>query len=185
MRAQENNVDVMKIKLLLAGVVAAASITTGCVTYPPGAERGPRGTMAYMVPVEASEQGVVIYADGKKAGTAPLTLKIFGDRDGTFHNFGSYQFVVQAVPLKTNQFVQTRVFRSGRVFRSDDRIPDRIHFDMSQPPLPEELYVPSYPPPAYYYGPPAYYYGPSFYFGPSYYQHHGYYHHRGLHIHRR
>ena len=132
-----DKVESMKTNLILVILAATVGALTGCVTYPPGAERGPRGTMAYMVPVEANEPGVIIYANGSKAGTAPLTLKIFGDRNGTFHNFGSGEFVVQAVPLKTNQFVQTRVFQTGRMFEREDRIPDRIHFDMSRPPLPQ------------------------------------------------
>lgn len=174
----------MKMNLILIGLIAAVGALTGCVTYPPGAERGPHGTMAYLVPVEASEPGVIIYANGQKAGTAPLTLKIFGDTDGTFHDFGSYEFVVQAVPLKTNQFVQTRVFQTGKMFTPQDRIPDRISFDMNTPPPPRPTYAPGYPPP-YYYGPPPYYYGPPayFYYGPRYYYGPSMYHNHHLHVH--
>jgi hypothetical protein len=162
--------------LLLAA--AGLGLLAGCATpLPPGAEPGPNGTMAYMVPVEASEPGITIYANGQKAGATPLTLKIFGDPDGTFHDFGSYHFVVQAVPTKTNQFVQTRVFSTGRMFTPEDKIPDRIHFDMSLPPPPQPVYAPGpyYYPPYYYYGYPYYYrpyYGPSFYFGTSFYPYH-------------
>lgn len=157
----------MKMRLPFAAV--AAGVLAGCATpLPPGAEGGPHGTMAYLVPVEASDTGVTIYANGQKAGVAPLTLKIFGDPDGTFHDFGSYEFVVQAVPVKTNQFVQTRIFQTGRMFSHEDKIPDRIQFDMNQPPPPQPTYVPAYPPPAYYYGPP-YYYGSPYYYGPRLY----------------
>jgi hypothetical protein len=156
-----------------SAAAAVGSLITGCAApIPPGAERGPHGTMAYLVPVDASDPGVTIYVNGQKAGVTPLTLKIFGDPDGTFHDFGSYEFVVQAVPLKTNQFVQTRVFQTGKMFTPEDRIPDRIHFDMNQPPPPQPTYVPvpAYPPPAYYYGPPYYYYGPRLYIGPPTYR---------------
>lgn len=163
----------MKTELLLP-LAAVLALITGCATpLPPGAEPGPHGTMAYLVPVETSEQGVTIYANGQKAGVTPLTLKIFGDPDGTFHDFGSYNFVVQAVPTKTNQFVQTRVFGTGRMFTPQDKIPERIQFDMSQPPPPQPAYMPApyYYPPPYYYGYP-YYYGPSFYFGAPIYRYH-------------
>jgi hypothetical protein len=120
-------------------------------------EKGPHGTIAYNVPVEASEPGVKIFVNQQFVGTTPLTLKIFGDKDGTFHDFGSYIYVVQAVPLQTNQYVQTRIFGTGRHFSHEDRIPDRIFFDLDNPPPPYPYGVPRYPPPPYYY--PPYYYG--------------------------
>lgn len=143
--------------------VASVGLLTGCESLPPGAERGPHGTMAFLVPVEASVPGTKIYANGHEAGVAPLTLKIFGDKDGTFHDFGAYEFVVQAVPSATNYPVQTKVYRTGKMFTPEDKIPDRIVFDMSQPPT---TYVPAAPPPVYYYPPPYYYYGsPYFHYG--------------------
>ena len=42
--------------------------------------------------------------------------------------------IIQAIPTKTNQFVQTAVFRTGRWFTPEDRIPRKIYFDMNQPP---------------------------------------------------
>jgi len=167
------------MKTVMLPIGAVVILLAGCATpIPPGAERGPHGTMAYLVPVDATEPGVTIYANGENAGVTPLTLKIFGDPDGTFHDFGSYEFVVQALPLKTNQYLQARVFGTGRMFTPEDRIPDRIHFDMNRPPPPQPTYVPvpGYPP--YYYGwpypygPYPYYYGARFYFGPSYYRYH-------------
>jgi hypothetical protein len=155
----------MKAKFIpgLAGVVLMAA---GCASLPPGAEPGPKGTMAYYVTVEASEPGVRIEANGHSLGTAPVKLKIFGDPDGTFHDFGAYEYIVQAFPTKTNQFVQTRIYGTGRMFSREDYIPRQIYFDMSQPP---PAVVPRYYPPSYYY-PPPYYYGPSFYFyGPPVY----------------
>jgi len=160
----------MKATSILATGLAAVAIglVTGCETTPPGAERGPHGTIAYNVQVEASEPGVRIMANNEFVGNAPLTLKIFGDKDGTFHDFGSYVYVVQALPLHTNQYVQTRVFGTGRHFTHEDRIPQRIYFDMNQPPPPP---TPAYygQPPVYYYPPPPYYYGPPVYYGPSIY----------------
>ena len=162
------------MKMELSFAAAVISLLAGCATpLPPGAEPGPHGTMAYLVPVEASDPGVIIYANGQKAGVTPLTLKIFGDPDGTFHDFGSYEFVVQAVPVKTNQFVQSRIFGTGRMFSPEDRIPDRIQFDMNRPPPPQPTYMPApyYYPPSYYYGPSYYYYGgPGFYHGGPYYR---------------
>src|SRR6266446_9355004 len=97
----------MQTNVTLVGSLAAIGLLTGCETIPPGAERGPDHTMAYNVQVEASEPGVKIEANGQFVGNTPCTLKIFGDPDGTFHDFGGYYYVVQALPVKTNQYVQT------------------------------------------------------------------------------
>src|ERR1041384_8284061 len=163
------------MKTTLIVVASAVVCLTGCESVPPGVERGPHGTMAYDVLIEASEPGARIEANGESIGNTPVHLKIFGDTDGTFHDFGSYFYVVQAFPLATNQFPQGRWFRTGRGFTPEDQIPKSIHFDMNQPPPPPSgppggsPYPASpyyYPPPGYYYGPPYYYdyYGPSFRF---------------------
>ena len=167
----------MKTVVILAGLVVVG-LLAGCSTpTPPGVEQGPHGTIAYDVQVESFPPGARIEANGQVVGTAPLRLKIFGDKDGTFHDFGSYYYIVRALPIATNEFVQTRVFRTGHLLTPEDHIPQRIDFDMSQPnPYPGGVAgydYPAYPPPAYYYGPPAYYApGVRFYFGPGYYHHH-------------
>ena len=164
----------IKTKWALAVSGAAALVLVGCQSLPPGAEPGPHGTMAYNVPVEASAPGARIEVNGQDVGEAPVNIKIFGDPDGTFHDFGSYYYVVKAFPVSTNQFAQTRVFRTGHMLTPEDHIPGKIYFDMNQPAPYPPNYVPAYPPPpAYYYGPPPYYYGPSFrfYYGPGYYRH--------------
>src|SRR5512146_1474939 len=99
----------MKTMSLLTGS-AAILLLAGCQTIPPGAERGPDGTMAYEVAVDASPPGARIEVNGEYLGDTPLRLKIFGDPDGTFHDFGSYYYVVRALPISTNQFVQVRFF---------------------------------------------------------------------------
>ncbi len=157
----------MKTKWILAASLAAAGLFVGCDTIPPGAERGPDRTMAYDVLVDASAPGARIEANGEQVGNTPLHLKIFGDPDGTFHDFGSYYYVIRALPLTTNQFVQTRMFRTGHLLTPEDRIPQRIDFDMNQN-TPSYGY-PESPPPSYYYGPPPYYYyGPPYYYGPQF-----------------
>jgi hypothetical protein len=161
--------EFMKRAALWVCGLAAVGLLTGCETIPPGAERGPHGTMAYLVQIDsAPEQGVKIEANSQYIGTTPLTLKIFGDPDGTFHDFGSDFYIIQAFPLSTNQYVQTATFRTGRLFSPEDRIPRTIVFDMNKPP-------PAYPQPNYYgpppvYGPPVYY-GPRIYFGPPMFYH--------------
>jgi hypothetical protein len=156
--------------------IVAAVAVTGCQTFPPGAERGPHGTMAYQVPIGASDAGVKIYTNGQYAGEAPLTLKIFGDTDGTFHNFGADLYVLQAAPAQTNQYAQTRVFHTGGWFMPEDKIPASIHFDVNKP---APTYVPV-PVPYYYPTPAPYYYGPRWYYGSHWYYHgQGYYHQHG------
>jgi hypothetical protein len=165
----------MKTKWIFAASFAAALVLVGCQSIPPGAERGPHHTMAYDVSVETSD-AARIEVNGQDMGAAPLHIKIFGDPDGTFHDFGSYYYVVRAIPASTNEFLQTKVFRTGHLMTPEDRIPPRIYFDMNRPaPNYPPAYYPDYgPPPVYYYGAPyPYYYGPSFdfYFGPGYYHH--------------
>lgn len=171
----------MKGKWTLAGTLLLLAVT-GCQTIPPGAERGPDRTMAYNVLIEASEPGAKIEANGQIVGEAPLHLKIFGDPDGTFHDFGSDFYVIRALPLTTNQYAQVQMFGTGRWFGPEDRIPDRIYFDMNQKPpeRPPGALVYPYPYPYPYYYPPPYY-GPSFYFYHRPYYHH-YHHHDGLRV---
>jgi hypothetical protein len=167
--------NMMKTKWTLAASLAAAAVLVGCQSIPPGAERGPHNTMAYEVLVEASPPGARIEVNGQDVGEAPVKIKIFGDPDGTFHDFGSYYYVVKAAPVSTNQFAQIRLFRTGHLMTPEDHIPTKIYFDMNQQSPYPPNYVPEYPPP-YYYAPPPYYgpyYGPSvrFYFGPGYHRH--------------
>ena len=61
-----------------------------------------------------------------------MTLKIFGDKDGTFHNFGSQDYIIQVFPVKTNQFIQTKTFRTGGWFSQEDKIPTHLYFDLDQ-----------------------------------------------------
>jgi hypothetical protein len=109
----------------------------GCSTNNPGTPssvvQGPDGTIAYDVLVETSEPGVRIEANQDYIGTTPLTLRIFGDKDGTFHNFGSPEYIVRALPVRAGQYPQTKVFRTGKWFAPEDMIPKRLFFDMGQP----------------------------------------------------
>ncbi len=149
--------------MLMAGALASIAILTGCETIPPGAERGPNGTVAYNVIIEASEPGAAIKANGQDVGNTPVTLKIYGDPDGTFHDFGSYYYVIQALPLATNQFAQTRVFRTGHLFTPEDMVPRQIYFDMTKPAPAENNYYGR----GYYYGPEIYIGPPPFFPGPG------------------
>ena len=167
----------MKTNLILTAGAAVMLLAAGCASYPPGAERGPHGTMAFDVLVDASAPGARIEADGNAAGQTPVHVKIFGNRDGTFHDFGSYYYIVRAFPVATNQFEQMKVFGTGRSGTRRDTIPQHIYFDMSRyapvqtPPDPPRV---DYYPPPYYYGAPYPYYGPAFrvYVGPRPYWHH-------------
>ncbi len=164
----------MSAKFVFAVSAVLALFLVGCGTpIPPGAERGPNGTMAYDVLIEASEPGARIEVNGSVIGQTPVHLKIYGDPDGTFHDFGSYNYVVRALPLTTNQFSQVHVFRTGHMMSGEDVIPPKITFDMTQP-QPTYVPVPVYPYPAYDYYGPAPYYGPEFrfYFGGRGYHHH-------------
>jgi hypothetical protein len=167
----------MKALLIVLGI-AGTLVLTGCHSLPPGAEPGPHGTMAYLIQIEASDPGAKVEVNGEYIGDTPVRLKMFGDSDATFHDFGSPYYVVRALPKTTNQFVQTRVFHTGHMFGPEDRIPERLYFDMNQN-TPVQA-TPGYPP-AYYAPPPVIYYPDPWYYGPSYRFHFGgpgFYHHR-------
>ena len=114
----------MRTKWTLVAGLAAAVVLVGCQTIPPGAERGPHNTMAYNVLVDASPPGARIEVNGQDVGQAPVNIKIFGDPDGTFHDFGSYYYVIRAFPNATNQYPQVRLFRTGHLFSKDQFLND-------------------------------------------------------------
>lgn len=164
----------MKRRILIGMAGAAtAVIWAGCSSTPPNpnVERGPHGTIAYEVSVDASEPGAKIEANGEMLGETPLRIKIYGDKDGTFHDFGSYYYIVRAYPMNTNQFPQVRYFWTGRHGAQEDMIPKDIYFDMNHP-QPASAQPPKmvreYDSPTIIYGPPYYYHpGVHFYFnGP-------------------
>ena len=127
----------MRTKPALALAVLAAVILAGCATdggQKP--EKGPHGTIAYLVAVESSEPGARIEANSEDVGRTPMTLKIFGDKDGTFHNFGSYRYTITAFPIRAGQQPQTKEFRTGGWFTPEDMIPKRIFFDFGPAPEP-------------------------------------------------
>ena len=119
------------MKLSLTFVLLLA----GCATSNQKVEHGPQGTIAYNVQIESSDPGARVDANGDYVGKTPMTLRIFGDKDGTFHNFGSYLYTIQAFPNKPGQYVQTKTFRTGGWFMPEDKIPSRIYFDMNLAPV--------------------------------------------------
>jgi len=123
----------MNIPLIRPLAAATALLPLiGCVNTPvdPSAERGPQGTVLYEVKVEASDPGAKIEANGDYVGEAPCVLKIYGDPDGTFHNFGRYDYTVRAFPAKPGQHEKVKTYRTGGWFTPEDQIPKQIYFDM-------------------------------------------------------
>jgi len=119
----------------------AALLVAGCATTDgPKPEKGPNGTIAFLVEVESSEPGARVEANNEYIGKTPLTLKVFGDKDGTFHNFGSYHYTVKAYPVRPGQEAQTKDFRTGGWFTAEDKIPKKMYFDfgpVQEPPKQE------------------------------------------------
>jgi hypothetical protein len=64
-------------------------------------------------------------------GTSPAEIRIWGDRDGTFHNFGSSDFVIRIFPVRDGQTAQAKVFRTGGWFAQEDRVPKHLFFKSS------------------------------------------------------
>ncbi|SPE54990.1 conserved exported hypothetical protein [Verrucomicrobia bacterium] len=123
------------MKTLSPLLLVIPALLAGCATpVAPGTEHGPDGTIAYKVPVDSSEPGARIEVNGESVGVTPMVLKIFGDRDGTFHNFGSYEFLVRAYPPGTGRPPQTKVFYTGALMAKEDKIPQKIYFDFGPNP---------------------------------------------------
>jgi hypothetical protein len=123
----------MKHLLILATLTALT--LTGCATSnKPGVERGLHGTIAYSISIEASEPGTKIEVNHQMVGVAPLTVKVFGDKDGTFHNFGSDEYLIRGYPPKQEMYPQTKIFKTGAFGIKDDRIPEKVFFDFSATP---------------------------------------------------
>jgi hypothetical protein len=113
---------------------AAAGLFSGCETTNTG---HPAGTVPYAVSIETSDPGSRIEVDGDYVGVSPLTVTVWGDKDGTFHGAGDGHTVFVAYPVRAGQFVQRKVFLNGGqqfMFGQDDRIPSRIYFDLNQKP---------------------------------------------------
>ncbi|GDY22794.1 hypothetical protein LBMAG56_41410 [Verrucomicrobiota bacterium] len=116
-----------------AATCTAALLFTACATTPgPNTERGPAGTVAYYVKIESSEPGARVEVNSEFVGTTPLDVRVWGDRDGTFHNFGSSDFIIRVLPAREGQAAQTKTFRTGGWFSQEDQIPKRIFFDLNQ-----------------------------------------------------
>ena len=127
----------MKRALTLSFTLGGFLVLAGCATSSSTAEkpeRGPDGTIAYLVEIESSEPGARVEANNDNIGKTPCTLKIFGDKDGTFHNFGSYHYTVTAYPVRPGQQPQTKDFRTGGWFTPEDRIPKKLFFDFGAVP---------------------------------------------------
>lgn len=118
-------------------IALGALLLSACAGDKIDETHGRDGTVAYFVKVESSEPGARIEADGDSIGKTPLTLKIYGDPDGTFHNFGRAEYVVKAYPANPNQPVQYKIFKTGgnlfagNPFTEEDRIPTTIYFDFT------------------------------------------------------
>src|SRR6516162_2412897 len=111
-------------------IPTAIVLLIGCET---SEEAGPNKTVAFYIQVQSSVPGVAIETNNAFAGRTPLTLKVFGDSEGIFHNFGMPEYTLRAVPSGTNEFVQTKVFKTGGRPGTGDKIPGVIFFDVSHP----------------------------------------------------
>lgn len=121
------------MKLGILPQLTVLSLALGCATSnSTRAERGPQGTIAYVVEIESSEPGARVEANSESVGNTPLKLKIFGDKDGTFHNFGSQDYILKCYPVKPGQRVQIKAFRTGGWFSQEDMVPKRVFFDLNE-----------------------------------------------------
>lgn len=110
-------------------IVLISGCETGSRNRP---DRGPNGTIAYNVLIESSEAGARVEVNDEHVGKTPVEVRVWGDKDGTFHNFGSADFVIRVFPVRSGQNVQTKTFRTGGWFAQEDRVPRHLFFDLDQ-----------------------------------------------------
>ena len=125
-----NNLPTRALRVLAFAALAAVLLSCSST---PKADKGPESTKAFYVQVQASREGVSIETNNVFAGKAPFVLRLMGDQDGTFHNFGAPEYVVRAVPETTNAYIPTQVFKTGDKSSPGDRIPGLIFLDMNNP----------------------------------------------------
>ena len=118
---------------LCALICVVVLVTARATNDGPRPEKGPEGIIAYQVEVDASDKGGRIEAENEFIGNTPTVIKIFGDKDGTFHSFGKFDYRVTAYPISAELLPQTKVFKTGRLFSGEDRIPKKIFFEFGQP----------------------------------------------------
>lgn len=121
----------------IVGVVLSAFLLSGCAGPGEAHRRPGGGPVPYEVLIETSDPGSRIEVDGEYMGVSPLTVTIWGDKDGTFHGSGDGYTVFKAYPVKPGQYIQTRKFLNGAqafMFGQQDRIPKRLYFDLNQKP---------------------------------------------------
>jgi hypothetical protein len=117
----------------LVGVTILWLLLMGCAST--DSEGHPAGTIPYHIAIETSDPGSRIEVDGEYVGVAPVTVTIYGDKDGTFHGAGDGHTTFRAYPVKAGQFIQTKTFLNGAqafMFGQQDRIPKRLFFDLNQ-----------------------------------------------------
>lgn len=132
---QKGSFCLLSVTAAAVAVLALAGCSsTADSSQKPAVEKGLHGTIAYVIQIEASEPGTKIEVNHQSVGIAPISVKVFGDKDGTFHNFGSDEFLVRGYPAKTDQFPQTKIFKTGAFGVKDDKIPQRIYFDFGAAP---------------------------------------------------
>jgi len=119
-------------KALQCTALISAVALVGCKSPNDGLERGPGGTIAYEVLIESEEPGARIEVDGEYVGKTPIKVKVFGDKDGTFHNFHDRNWIVNAYAVHPGGVVQTKEYRTGVWFQGEDKVPSHIFF--SAPP---------------------------------------------------
>jgi len=121
------------MRTVFAALCVVVVVGFGCAST--DNQRQPAGTIPFEIAIETSEPGSRIELDGEYLGLSPLTVTVYGDKDGTFHGAGDGHTTFRAYPVKPGQFIQTKSFLNGAqsfMFGQQDRIPRRLFFDLNQ-----------------------------------------------------
>ena len=77
--------------------------------------------------MDSSPQGAVIEADKDYVGKTPCSVRVWGDKDGTFHHYRTrYVELTASLP---GAVPQTKRFQTGAAFSPKDTIPKHVFFE--------------------------------------------------------
>jgi hypothetical protein len=128
--------------LILASTGCETAKRTSAKLFPPPDPnkpkplRGPHGSWGHPVEVLTSTPGSKIEVNKEYIGDSPLTIVIYGERDGVFHR--DMDYMIRAYPVKPGQTLQWKFFTGIEGGPRAERIPKKIYFDLNLERAPEK-----------------------------------------------
>lgn len=98
--------------------------------------RGPHGSWGHPVEVVTSDPGSKIEVNKEYIGDSPLTIILYGERDGAFRR--DMDYIIRAYPVRPGQNLQWKYYTGAAGGPRADRVPKKIYFDLNLERAPEK-----------------------------------------------